>query len=296
MPVALQGASSRMASNWCLGSHVSASARTVFAFSPVRLRFALSRSSRRLEMSSAVTCQPCAASCSVLPPGAAHRSSTWRPSPAPSSRAGSAAARSCTHHAPSANPGSVSTFAPRGRRRWPGIRLSADSWTCQCAVSAGSRSARSSGGGSASPAAIVGARSPQRAATSSGRLGLPGSAASRLVSVENTPCASRRGPPTSKSRPVATTACGGVSSRNHCASMSRRTMRALASCGSAFLVALSIKISRSTSQRSVSPAIARASALSSNLRTSLVAPAKAISSVSPRRRTASSRRSAARRA
>ena len=268
----------------------------MLADSPVRFRLSRSNSSRRFEISSAVTCQPAAASCRLLPPGAAHRSSTWRSSPGPSSRAGKDAARSCTHHAPSAKPGSFSTAAPRGRRRWPGIRLSAASWFAQCSVSPRSRSARSSGGGSARPCAIGPARSLQRAATSAGRVGAAGRLASRLVRVENTPCASRRGPPASSGRPVAITACGGVSSRSHCANIIRSTLRALASCGSGVLVALSISASQSTSQRSTSLAIARASALSSNLRTSRVAAANARSSVSPRRSTASSMRSAARRA
>ena len=52
--------------------------------------------------STAVTRAPAAASCAVLPPGAAHRSATVRPRTSPSSRAGSAAAASCTHQAPSA--------------------------------------------------------------------------------------------------------------------------------------------------------------------------------------------------
>ena len=52
--------------------------------------------------STATTLAPAAASCAVLPPGAAQRSATVLPRTSPSSRAGSAAAASCTHQAPSA--------------------------------------------------------------------------------------------------------------------------------------------------------------------------------------------------
>ena len=54
------------------------------------------------DSSTAVTSAPAAASCAVLPPGAAHRSITARPPTSPSRRAGRAAAASCTHQAPSA--------------------------------------------------------------------------------------------------------------------------------------------------------------------------------------------------
>jgi hypothetical protein len=49
------------------------------AVSPVRDRFSRNRPSRGPETSSAVTSAPAAASCNVLPPGAAHRSSTRSP-------------------------------------------------------------------------------------------------------------------------------------------------------------------------------------------------------------------------
>ena len=285
-----------MASKRCFGSQASASARTMDADRPVRLRLALSNSNRRFDRSSAVTRQSCAASCKVLPPGAAHRSSTWRPSPAPSNLAGIEAARSCTHQSPDSKPLKASTLSPRASRRCPGKKLSAANLACHSCVSSGFFNVRSSGGGTARPCAIGPARSPQRRATSAGKVGLSGKIVSRLARVENTPCASRRGPPARRGRHVAITACGGVSSRSHCASIMRSTCRALASCGSGVLVALSINASRSTSQRSTSPAIARESALSSALRTSFVAEPSAMSSVSPRRRTASSRRRAARRA
>ena len=120
-------------------------------------------------------------------------------------------------------------------------------------------------------------------------------ASARLISAENTPCASLLGPPASSGKPVAITACGGVSSRSACASISRSTIRTLASPGRICLVALSISASRSVSQRKVSPAIARASARSGALWTSPSAEVSACSSVSPRRSTASRRRKAERR-
>ena len=62
---------------------------------------------RRLsDESTAVTRWPAAASCMVLPPGAAQRSSTSVAS-AGISRAGSEAARSCTHQRPSPKPGKL---------------------------------------------------------------------------------------------------------------------------------------------------------------------------------------------
>jgi hypothetical protein len=72
VPVAVHGASSRIASNGSAGSQVSASAIQILASSLVRLRFSRSRSSRLSLLSSAVTCHPALASCSALPPGAAH--------------------------------------------------------------------------------------------------------------------------------------------------------------------------------------------------------------------------------
>ena len=101
VPVALHGASSRMASYGAAGSQSITSAVTRSAFSWVRSRLAINRSIRRAELSSAVTVKPAADSCIVLPPGAAHKSSARLPLPSPSNRAGRLAARSCTHHAPS---------------------------------------------------------------------------------------------------------------------------------------------------------------------------------------------------
>ncbi len=79
-----------------------ASASTTSASSLRRTRFSLRRARRAGERSTAVTRAPRAASCAVLPPGAAHRSATRSPLTSPSSRAGRLAATSCTHQAPSA--------------------------------------------------------------------------------------------------------------------------------------------------------------------------------------------------
>ena len=64
---------------------------------------------RGADRSKAVTCAPKAANCIVLPPGAAHRSSTVSPGCGARIRTGRAAAASCTHHSPSAYPGNSDT-------------------------------------------------------------------------------------------------------------------------------------------------------------------------------------------
>ena len=64
---------------------------------------------RAASISTAVTSAPRAASCMVLPPGAAQRSITRLPATSPSSSTGKVAAASCTHQSPSAKPGSSST-------------------------------------------------------------------------------------------------------------------------------------------------------------------------------------------
>ena len=103
-----QGASSSTASN---GSccHSNASAATVSAWRETRARFSRKRLSRPGERSTAVTLAPANASCAVLPPGAAHRSAIFMSRMSPNKCAGRAAAASCTHHAPSENPGSNET-------------------------------------------------------------------------------------------------------------------------------------------------------------------------------------------
>ena len=53
-------------------------------------------------ISTAITSAPAAASCMVLPPGAAHRSITRLPRTSPSMITGKVAAASCTHQPPSA--------------------------------------------------------------------------------------------------------------------------------------------------------------------------------------------------
>jgi hypothetical protein len=102
-------------------------------------------------------------------------------------------------------------------RTWPGSSDDPPNRAAQCVVSAASRKVKSRGGGSAS-AAAMGSRRPghaaaQRAVVSAGRVGADGSPTGRLSNVENTPCASRLGPPDSSGSPVASTAWGGVLSR-----------------------------------------------------------------------------------
>ena len=101
VPVEEQGASSRTASNGP-ARHCVTSAATISAVRSRRARLLRSRSSRAGARSTATTWAPAAASCAVLPPGAAQRSATVSPRTSPNSRAGSAAAASCTHQAPSA--------------------------------------------------------------------------------------------------------------------------------------------------------------------------------------------------
>ena len=89
--------------------HSAASATTVSASSESRVRLSRSRAMRAGERSTAVTRAPASASCAVLPPGAAQRSAMDLPAMSPNSRAGSAAAASCTHQWPSVKPGSIVT-------------------------------------------------------------------------------------------------------------------------------------------------------------------------------------------
>ena len=101
VPVAVQGASSSTASNGARGRHSSASATTISASSDSRPRLRTRNSARSGERSIAVTLAPRAASCARL---AARRGADVEHPPAPdvpSSRAGRAAAASCTHQAPS---------------------------------------------------------------------------------------------------------------------------------------------------------------------------------------------------
>ncbi len=88
----------------------------VSASSLSRSRLARRRSMRGAERSTAVTCAPAAASCAVLPPGAAQRSRIRSPGLGARILAGRAAAASCTHQAPSAKPGSCG-IAVRAVRR-----------------------------------------------------------------------------------------------------------------------------------------------------------------------------------
>ena len=147
------------------------------------------------------------------------------------------------------------------------MRLTPPSRSAQACVAEASRKARSSGGGSdnaaCAPAIISSPHAGcQRIITASGNDGRSDRVASARKSDPNTPCTSRRGPPSTSGSAVAIAAWAGVPSRNICASASRNTMRALASSGSGCLVLLSINWSRSTDQRSVSCAMAMASARS----------------------------------
>ena len=116
VPVAEHGASRSTRLTGRGGRQASASATSIRASSWRRSRLLRRRPARLSDSSTAVTAAPAAASCAVLPPGAAHRSIALRPRTSPSSRAGSAAAASWTHQAPSAYPGRSSIAPPAGRR------------------------------------------------------------------------------------------------------------------------------------------------------------------------------------
>ena len=92
-------------------AHSAASDTTVSACSDNRLRFSRTAAPMRPgERSTAITrARRPWTSCAVLPPGAAQRSATDFPMTSPNRRAGNAAAASCTHHWPSAKPGSIFT-------------------------------------------------------------------------------------------------------------------------------------------------------------------------------------------
>ena len=115
-PDAVHGTSARMRSNgW--PSHqpagAPASPTAVRIDGPARrsrARFSRTRSIRPASLSTASrSTSASSATCEVLPPGAAHASSTRMPSRTPSSGAASCAPASCTENAPSANPGSSVT-------------------------------------------------------------------------------------------------------------------------------------------------------------------------------------------
>ncbi len=92
MPVALQGASSRIREKRSPGCQSAASAAMVSASRCSRVSVWRTRLSRVSERSTAITRPPRAASCAVLPPGAAQRSATVSPSDKGSSPAGRVAA------------------------------------------------------------------------------------------------------------------------------------------------------------------------------------------------------------
>ena len=124
VPVALHGASSSTASNGSAGVHAAASACTTFGLqSPVPQVLPQSRQPRRVTLHRERPTAPAAASCAVLPPGAAQRSATRSPGRAASSLAGSAAAASCTQNSPRSNPGISATRVPAGNRTEPVGRI-----------------------------------------------------------------------------------------------------------------------------------------------------------------------------
>src|SRR3546814_19766783 len=85
MPVAEQGASSKTASAAASGSQWRISPCTISAARHVRARLSRRRARRFALESTAATLHPAAASCIVLPPGAAHRSRLRRLLPSPKS-------------------------------------------------------------------------------------------------------------------------------------------------------------------------------------------------------------------
>ena len=119
VPVAEHGASSSTASNNSAGDQSAASACTISTSSRRRAMFSRSRATRRSSRSTAMTCAPAAASCAVLPPGAAHKSATRSPRCAPSSKAGNAAAASWTQKSPASKAGNSVTRVPAGYRHDP---------------------------------------------------------------------------------------------------------------------------------------------------------------------------------
>ena len=119
VPVAVHGASRRMASKGSGGrqSRMSAANRLGDEAEAGEIG-GQPLAAGRAAISTAVTLAPAAASAAVLPPGAAQRSATRLPATSPRSFAGSAAAASCTHQAPSAIAGKV-LDRPGGHRGGP---------------------------------------------------------------------------------------------------------------------------------------------------------------------------------
>ena len=240
---------------------------------------------------------PAAANCIVLPPGAAHRSRTSFASTG-INRAGSAAARSWTHQRPPPKPSSSVTDGAFDadvvrRERSSGVGRGVG----LCFGFVGEAEVERRPTGDLAAGRVEGRIAPggrQRCSTASASRGASIGGKPRRSRVPSTPCTRRRGPPSTSGKAVATKAWSGVPRPSFCASASRSTVRAFESSGRRWRVALSISASRSGKRRSVSPAIATASARSAegNVRTA----AAADSSVWPRRSTASSICSAARRA
>ncbi len=130
VPVEEHGASSSAPSNSVSGTKSSMLDCRVSAARPRRDRFSRSRVRRLADWSSAVTSAPAATSCAVFPPGAAQRSTIFKPLISPNRRAGIEAAASCTHQSPASKPSSFgmapasegSRTEPVGKTRPPSFR------------------------------------------------------------------------------------------------------------------------------------------------------------------------------
>ena len=103
-------------------------------------------------------------------------------------------------------------------------------------------------------------------AGSGNKVGATGKVGCNRHNDPKTPCTNRLGPLSTSGNDVAMAACGGVFSRNICASAMRSTIRALASSAKGSCVWLSINRSKSGVQRSTSCAMAIAKARSDDSR------------------------------
>ena len=214
MPVALHGASSSTASTGAAGLQSVASSATISAVKCVRSRLSRSRARRLSATSIAVTSQPAAASCIVLPPGAAQSVDRG-------ARAGAEQPRGERGgdilHPPRAL---VDSRADRGSRCRAASGGGAGSSSSTFAGRPHRASVRSSGGGVAiarrAASTIASPHwSAQRSAVSAGSAGGSGSVTPRRLSVPNTPWTSLRGPPSTSGSTVAIAACARRAEREH---------------------------------------------------------------------------------
>ena len=235
---------------------------TTSAASPVRARFSRSRSSRLALMIERGHLPPGGGELQRLAARRGAQSSTRRPSPAPSSRAGRLAARSCTHHAPSSNPSSRSTAVPRASRTWPGISetppsRSAHAVGCRGIAQGQVERRRLSQRGGDRGRMLAPARRHcrrQRRRCGQGRTALD---QCREHPVRQPPRAAAE-----QRQPGGDHRMGRRVQPQHLRQHQPQHRARLGIVGQHLAVAQSISASRSTSQRSVSPAIAGASARS----------------------------------